>query len=234
MEYRYKIILIGDGAVGKTSIRRCYMGEQFQSDYIKTIGADFASKKTNCEGYEVYFQIWDLAGQPSFQRVQTGFYKGCVGTLVVYDVTAPETLKSLKSWIEVAINNSHNSIQIFIIIGNKIDLQRKVTYQEGLTFTNDLARIHNTEMHYYETSAVTGANIEKVFNTLAHSLLIKNKVIPAKSGPISKSTVMIENISASTLENHAKTIAALEQRVQKLEDEIQAIKTIVQKLLYPK
>ena len=99
-----KTVLCGDPNVGKESIRRQYLGQGFQSTYLMTIGADFAVKSTtiNYNGicYSVKFQIWDLAGQPRFGTVRSVYYYGCLGALLVFDVTRPDTFTNLESWID--------------------------------------------------------------------------------------------------------------------------------------
>ncbi|NVM54526.1 MAG: hypothetical protein HWN66_12550 [Candidatus Helarchaeota archaeon] len=88
VRFRFKLVLIGEGAVGKTSIRQKYMGKGFTGEYLKTIGADFASKtvelkETNGDSIKSIFQIWDLAGQQEFKEVRASFYGGTQGILLV-------------------------------------------------------------------------------------------------------------------------------------------------------
>ncbi|MFX0182726.1 MAG: ADP-ribosylation factor-like protein, partial [Candidatus Hodarchaeota archaeon] len=79
MKFIFKVVLIGDGAVGKTSIRRRYMGEGFRADFMATMGADFAYLKTKVDDNEIEWQIWDLAGQPAFRNVMKAYYRGSMG-----------------------------------------------------------------------------------------------------------------------------------------------------------
>ena len=88
-EYNLKIVLAGDGAVGKTSLRRSYLGQGFESNYQQTIGADFAIHEEDVGSFKVKFIIWDLAGQLVFHQVRKSFYKGTHGALIVCDVTNP-------------------------------------------------------------------------------------------------------------------------------------------------
>ena len=83
-----KIILAGDGAVGKTSLREQYLGRGFTGQYLQTIGADFALKTDTVAGENVKYQIWDLAGQPRFKTVRSVYYIGAVGALLVFDITS--------------------------------------------------------------------------------------------------------------------------------------------------
>ena len=90
-KFLFKIVLVGDGAVGKTSIRRQYMGEGFKTDFLATMGADFAYLKTNIDGYNIEWSIWDLAGQATVRSVMKSYFKGPMGALAVYDVTRPKS-----------------------------------------------------------------------------------------------------------------------------------------------
>ncbi|MCK5409392.1 MAG: GTP-binding protein, partial [Candidatus Heimdallarchaeota archaeon] len=90
-KWNFKIILAGDGAVGKTSIRERYMGKGFQESYLKTIGADFATKKIEKNEEQITFQIWDLAGQESYQSVRKSFYKGAIAAIMVFDCQDPKS-----------------------------------------------------------------------------------------------------------------------------------------------
>lgn len=98
--FMFKILLTGDGAVGKTSIRERYMGRGFSGDYLKTIGADFASKTLDIEENNVKMQIFDLAGQDSYVAARKSFYKGGQAAFLVFDVQDPSSLTNLSTWIE--------------------------------------------------------------------------------------------------------------------------------------
>jgi Ras-related protein Rab-1A len=179
VRFRFKLVLIGEGAVGKTSIRQKYMGKGFTGEYLKTIGADFASKvveMTDNKGDVIksIFQIWDLAGQQEFKEVRASFYGGCQGVLLVFDLTRKETMDKLKDWILEAAKNAGGTIKAFALIGNKCDLpERIITEQEGLEFAKYLAERLKFPMPYIETSAKTGDNIEYLYSNLCRSLLVK-------------------------------------------------------------
>ncbi|MCK5182729.1 MAG: GTP-binding protein, partial [Candidatus Heimdallarchaeota archaeon] len=121
-EFVFKVVLMGEGSVGKTSIRSKFMGVGFKSEYIKTIGADFASKAIELGENKVHFQIWDLAGQKMYRHVRSSFYSGCKCGFLVFDLTQPDTLEKLLEWAEEAINHSGSFLKIFIVVGNKSDL----------------------------------------------------------------------------------------------------------------
>ena len=93
---KFKIVLAGDGAVGKTSLRKRYMGKGFGS-YEPTLGADFVIYDTEIDTTIIKFQIWDLSGRPRFKEVVKDYYEGSAGAIVVYDVTRPDSLDNLKN-----------------------------------------------------------------------------------------------------------------------------------------
>lgn len=175
-----KVCLLGDGAVGKTALRERYLGKQFSSGYVMTIGADFAVKKTRITTEEgdkdVKFQIWDLAGQPRFNSVRELYYKGSHGGLLVFDITRRDSFTNLDSWVEELYKNSGRGPMPVAVLGNKVDLRNQaedyVTEAEALEFTENLkARIQiNCEIPYLETSAKTGENVDQSFMVLAQSI----------------------------------------------------------------
>ena len=178
VRFRFKLVLIGEGAVGKTSIRQKYMGKGFTGEYLKTIGADFASKVVEMtdnkgEAIKSIFQIWDLAGQQEFKEVRASFYGGCQGVLLVFDLTRKETMDKLKDWILEAAKNAGGTIKAFALIGNKCDLGRVISEEEGLEFAKYLADRLKFPMPYIETSAKTGDNIGYLFENLCRNLLVK-------------------------------------------------------------
>lgn len=177
-KWNFKIVLAGDGAVGKTSIRERYMGRGFETSYLKTIGADFASKKIQTDEDNIAFQIWDLAGQDSYQVVRSTFYKGATAAILVFDCQDPATMTNLTSWLEEAIEGSNNGILVYFIIANKVDLEdkRRVSREMALEFCNRLEAETGIHFYYSETSALTGQNIQETFDLLAYRLLEANNI----------------------------------------------------------
>ncbi|NHJ38703.1 MAG: GTP-binding protein [Asgard group archaeon] len=174
-EFVFKVVLMGDGSVGKTSIRSKFMGVGFKSEYIKTIGADFASKAIEIGENKVHFQIWDLAGQKMYRHVRSSFYSGCKCGFLVFDLTQPETLESLDTWVEEAIDHSGGFVKIFIILGNKNDLKDQIKVKEA-DVNNLLKKLQNMEninAAYLETSALTGENISEAFHIMGKMFLEK-------------------------------------------------------------
>lgn len=172
IENTFKIVLIGDGQVGKTSLRRNYMGESFRTEYLMTIGADFSVKEVPYEDYILNLQIWDLAGQPRFKDVRGAYYAGAYGALVVFDITRPETFTSIDFWINEMIKYNDNKLIPMILIGNKADLrgetplETQVPKRLAMAYAQTLSEWSDFKVSYIETSAKTGQNVMRAFETL--------------------------------------------------------------------
>lgn len=173
-----KVLLCGDGSVGKTAIRERYLGKGFQSNYMMTIGADFAVKEISGsteagEVYSVKCSIWDLSGQLNFKDVRSIYYKGSHAMIMVYDCTNRTSFNDLGFWIEEIKKHTNINLMTMLLVANKTDLREDgkdhVTTDEGLALANKWA----TELFedkwpvpFIETSAKTGENIQEAFDKL--------------------------------------------------------------------
>ncbi len=168
----FKIVLLGDGAVGKTALRTRYLGEGFKKSYSMTIGADFAVKRVNLDGTEIVAQIWDLAGQIRFQSVREVYYQGATGALLVFDITRTETFENIPNWITELLENNKNRVVPMVLIGNKSDLrdENSITKEAGEEYAKSLSSWSNFEIPYVETSAKEGSNVEEAFHTLLRNI----------------------------------------------------------------
>jgi small GTP-binding protein len=170
-----KVLILGDGAVGKTSLRHRYMGRGFKSTYMMTIGADFVIKELTYEdGTTVALQIWDIAGQDTFMQLRPTFYQGAVGALMVFDVTRPDTYNNISNWVNEI--GKYHQIDHFpiILIANKIDLRESIKMCITSSKGEELARSFENSYYnnswkipYVETSAKTGENVEDAFINLS-------------------------------------------------------------------
>ena len=181
--YLFKIVLVGDGGVGKTTIRKSFSGIEFNRSYQMTIGADFAMKQfivknpINNEKTNIAFQIWDLGGQPHFSEVRKVFYAGAKGALLIYDITDRDTLFNVPMWLK-EIRQGVGEIPI-VMIGNKIDLRDNemyITTDEGLSFRKILKKTYHAPIAFLETSGKTGENVHRAFELLALLIINSEKV----------------------------------------------------------
>ena len=169
-EYAFKLILGGDGAVGKTSMVHRYVENEFATDYKSTIGTSIMKKECTFKELEstVRFIIWDLAGQAQFKRVRQSYLANAEAGILVYDVTNRSSFENIdKNWYR-EIKKASPDI-VLILVGNKIDLESKrvVSRDEGE------ALAHNLTLTYVETSAKTGENIDDAFKMLALQIIKK-------------------------------------------------------------
>ena len=172
-EFVFKIVIIGDAAVGKTSLINQFVESSFSEDYKPTLGANIVRKDVNLNNTKVRLIMWDLAGQEKYQVVRSMYFQGCEGALLVYDVTRIHTLESINSrWLR-DYKKYVKKKGAFILIGNKIDLkdQLAVTTERG----QELAVKINAS-HFIETSAKLGENIEKAFSLLVSQILTNHDV----------------------------------------------------------
>ena len=175
-----KVCLLGDGAVGKTALRERYLGKEFTSSYLMTIGADFAVQKTLVKDKEVKFQIWDLAGQERFNSVRSLYYSGSHGALFVFDVTRPESYQNIiNGWLPELKKHIRGGAIPVILLGNKTDLRdandpTHITTEQGLKLADEMAKNFSEskiKIPYLETSAKTGENVQQAFRYLAEMII---------------------------------------------------------------
>ena len=162
MKRVYKIVVIGEAGVGKTSIVRRYCEGTFLEGYKTTIGSDFYAKYLRCsDGSPLILSIWDLAGEDRFSFVMENFLKGARGALLVFDLTRKRTFIRLADWLST-LHKSVNKPLPIILIGNKSDLldSRFVNAEEAKAYAE------NNGIFYYETSAKSNWNIEQIFYNL--------------------------------------------------------------------
>ena len=120
-EYLFKIILIGNSGVGKSSILHRYMKRTFDSNYKVTIGVDFFMKSLTINEQMVKIQIWDTAGQEKYKSMVSSYYRGAHVALIVFDLTSHASFEALPSWVEIFFKNGPEQKNT-ILIGNKKDL----------------------------------------------------------------------------------------------------------------
>lgn len=177
VDYRFKIVMLGDGAVGKTAMTTRFTQDYFDADYKRTIGTDFSVKRMTIPELEVHvtLQIWDLAGQPRFEFVRQGFYRGSRGGLLLYDVTRRRTFISADNWKEEAFKNVKNEIPL-VLVANKVDLadSRAVSTEEGEKYAKKNGFL------YVESSALTGENVEQAYIALCKRMIEEGKTKPAE------------------------------------------------------
>ncbi|TFF93660.1 GTP-binding protein, partial [Candidatus Thorarchaeota archaeon] len=190
---QFKVCLIGDGYVGKTSIRQEYLGKGFKASYIPTLGVDFAQKSLVYDDVETQLVIWDIAGQPLFQSLRKRYYQGCGGLILVYSVVDRTSFDNASKWL-VEAYGFMGELPPLIVAGNKIDLrpnrppEETVTPEEGQVFTEKFSAKLNTPAIFIETSALTGENIDDAFQELTGMMVERalERIRAKREGEIEK------------------------------------------------
>lgn len=170
-EMIFKIIVIGDPAVGKTSLLTNFCGDKFNYEYIPTVGVNITkepitTKDDMGKDITVNLMIWDIAGQPQFYMLHRPYFNGADGMMLVYDITRSSSFSNINNWWSTSIKYGLSAIPR-ILIGNKIDLKddRKII----LPMAEHLSEKINAP--FFETSAVTGENVKLIFQKIAELAL---------------------------------------------------------------
>ena len=161
-EVAKKICLLGDPAVGKTSLIRRFVFDRYDDKYLSTLGTKVTKKIIDMNDTNLRMMIWDLAGQKEFRRIRNTVFRGVSGAIIVGDLTRKDTLEDMKEWIE-ELTSSRGAVP-FILIGNKSDLEGKKPEK-----LRELSTKYNVP--FLMTSAKTGENVEKAFLILGKMIL---------------------------------------------------------------
>ncbi|KAN0038535.1 hypothetical protein ACTA71_000714 [Dictyostelium dimigraforme] len=163
---QYKVLLIGDSDVGKTSIVKRFSDDTFDEDLLCTIGVEFKMKEVKVDGKKVDLCIWDTAGQEKFRALISSYYRGAHGIILTYDVTKRESFDNLNYWLNEVENFANRSNLVKLLVGNKIDKEnREVTREEGAEFAKKKA------MLFIECSAKSKIGIQQAFEELAQKII---------------------------------------------------------------
>ena len=165
----FKLLLVGDSGVGKSSLLLRFTNDEFTDNYVTTIGLDFKIRTITVEGKKIKLQIWDTAGQERFRTITSNYYRGAQGVLIVYDITSKLSFINLTQWIKDVEKNGSENVQK-IIVGNKSDLEdaREVEFHRAKEFAE------SQKINIMECSAKTAANLDETFISIVNILLLNS------------------------------------------------------------
>uniref|UniRef100_A0A7N0REJ8 Uncharacterized protein n=1 Tax=Kalanchoe fedtschenkoi TaxID=63787 RepID=A0A7N0REJ8_KALFE len=197
-DYSFKILLIGDSAVGKSSLLCSFISNCVVQDLTPTIGVDFKIKHLTAQGKRMKLTIWDTAGQERFGTLISSYYRGAHGIILVYDVTRRETFMNLaKTWAKEVERFSTNHECVKILVGNKVDKnsEREVTREEGMA----LAAEH--KCLFFECSAKTTENVHQCFRELILKILEVPALVEHGSAVVKRQILKQKEYQASKRHN---------------------------------
>lgn len=174
--FQFKLVLLGDSAVGKSSLVLRFVKKQFFEYQESTIGAAFLTQTVQLNDSIVKFEIWDTAGQERYHSLAPMYYRGAAAAIVVYDITNRQSFVRAKSWVKELQRQGNPNI-VIALAGNKLDLaeSRQVEIEEAKSYADD------NQIQFLETSAKSNHNVSEIFKNIAHTLP-KNVIAPRNSG----------------------------------------------------
>ena len=169
-DVKYKLMVIGESKVGKTSLIKRYTKNEFGGVYLTTVGMDFQDKIIGIENKKVRLQVWDSAGQERFRNITKSYFQSSDGLLVVYDIADKESFEKISFWMNSIKNYAPENVKL-ILIGNKCDLvnQRQVSVEEGENYAKKF------NIKFFESSAKDGTNVNELFFYLANEIYKDDK-----------------------------------------------------------
>ena len=167
-ELLYKVIIVGDTAVGKSNILSRYVKDEFSSNSKSTVGVELGIKFLKIKNTKTKIQIWDTAGQERYRAITSSYFKGSNGCFIVYDITNEASFNNIENWYEQIQKETSKDIPI-LLVGNKCDLEdeRKVPIEKGKE------KAQNLNCAFFETSALKKINIDKIFEELVNNIYEK-------------------------------------------------------------
>ncbi|XP_018427246.1 PREDICTED: ras-related protein Rab-3D [Nanorana parkeri] len=183
-DYMFKLLIIGNSSVGKTSFLFRYADDSFTSAFVSTVGIDFKVKTVYRNEKRVKLQIWDTAGQERYRTITTAYYRGAMGFLLMYDISNLESFNAVQDWATQIKTYSWDNAQV-LLVGNKCDLEdeRVIPAEDGRRLAEELG------FEFFEASAKENINVKQVFERLVDIICEKmNESLENGPGPASGTT----------------------------------------------
>ena len=190
-DHMFKILLIGDSAVGKSSLLQRYVDHTYSDSTLSTIGVDFKIHTLEMDGKVIKLTVHDTSGQERFRSITSCYYRGAHGIIVVFDITDVETYRNIPTWLNDIEKYAQDNV-VKILVGNKSDLKdkREVPKEDAKQLADRLG------MKYIEVSARFNTNVDFVFEELVKEILITHTKTYPK--PSDKQSINIHGTQSSS------------------------------------
>eukprot|EP00252_Welwitschia_mirabilis_P002284 TRINITY_DN1219_c0_g1_i1.p1 TRINITY_DN1219_c0_g1~~TRINITY_DN1219_c0_g1_i1.p1 ORF type:complete len:204 (+),score=44.75 TRINITY_DN1219_c0_g1_i1:57-668(+) len=195
-DYLFKILLVGDSAVGKSCLLLRFTEDSYAESYVSTIGVDFKIKTIELDGKTIKFQIWDTAGQERFKTVTSSYYRGAHGIIIVYDITDIDSFDHVKNWLSEIERYTKDGVDK-ILVGNKCDLEEKRAVDQQIA--KEFAESEG--IPFLETSAKDSTNVEQAFLTMAREIKKRVANQASSSNDSQASTIQMKGRPVQTKNN---------------------------------
>jgi Ras-related protein Rab-5C len=189
---QYKLVLLGESAVGKSSLVERFAKNEFNMNKESTIGAGFLTQNIQYDDKVIKFDIWDTAGQERFNALAPMYYRGAQAVIIVYDITSTQSFNRAQAWVsEIRKRESPNLVIVFV--GNKCDLEayREVSKHDAFKYAED------NDLIFLEASAKTSKNVSEIFKSIATNVSDDQTSQHKKTFPINDNNEMNSNTNSS-------------------------------------
>ncbi|CAG2110011.1 unnamed protein product [Medioppia subpectinata] len=200
-QQQFKIVLLGEGCVGKTSLMLRYCQNKFTENHESTLQASFLTKKFIINNTRVQLSIWDTAGQERFHALGPIYYRDSNGALLVYDITDPDSLSKVKSWVKELRKIRGNNV-VLAVVGNKTDLlspQQQSNGADNQIIDEAQKYSQSVNAYHYCTSAKSNRGIDDLFLDLTKKMLAQNQLIQEQTQVKSRSSASAPNQRGLTI-----------------------------------
>ena len=204
----FKINLVGDSSVGKTSLLSRFVNDKFEQKYRCTIGVEYKCKNISIDDNSIKLQVFDTCGAEKYRCITRSYYRSAKGIFLVFDLTNPISFAKLEDWLIDILNSAPKGVEIFLI-GNKKDLESRRNVSKRV-IENILSK-HSIK-NYIETSALTGEGVIEAFHKMSEILMDKEKLNKITYGDNKSQVKLEDNDRGSSLYSSTATKSETEQK----------------------
>jgi len=197
----FKCCVVGDMGVGKTNLLSRFAKDEFSTTSKATVGCEYMCKQIQHDGQTIEAQVWDTAGQERYKAVTQAFFRGCMGALIIYDITKRDSFENCHKWLKELRTHTDQSV-VAMLVGNKIDLrhQQAVHVDDAKDFAED------NNLAFIETSARDATNVDLAFETILIEIyrIVRKGLDHGKYDPDRPAPSMLNVVPVTPSQNRPK------------------------------